>query len=138
MSRGMIHHIEIYVDDLEKSRQFWGWLLKELGYMPFQNWDKGFSFKLKDSYLTFVQTDEKYKDIPYHRCRTGLNHLAFHAGSRQDVDEITQKLRAGKGKVLYEDKHPFAGGPDYYAVFFEDPNRIKVEIVAPENVNPLI
>ena len=35
-------------------------------------------------------------------------------------------------KILYEDKHPYAGGEDYYAVFFEDPDRIKVELVAPE------
>lgn len=24
----------------------------------------------------------------------------------------------------------YAGGPDYYALFFEDPDRIKVELVA--------
>jgi hypothetical protein len=29
------------------------------------------------------------------------------------------------------DKHPHAGGPASYAVFFEDPERIKVELTAP-------
>ena len=37
-----------------------------------------------------------------------------------------------KGKLhhveLYEEKHPYAGGPDYYAVYFEDSDRMKVEI----------
>ncbi len=28
--------------------------------------------------------------------------------------------------------HPYAGGDDHYAVYFEDPERIKVELVAPE------
>jgi len=33
-------------------------------------------------------------------------------------------------KILYQNKHPYAGGENYYAVFFEDPDKIKVEIVA--------
>jgi catechol 2,3-dioxygenase-like lactoylglutathione lyase family enzyme len=32
--------------------------------------------------------------------------------------------------ILYQDRHPHAGGENYYAVFFEDPDRIKVELVA--------
>jgi hypothetical protein len=32
--------------------------------------------------------------------------------------------------MVYE--HPYAGGTDHYAVYFEDPDRIKVEVVAPE------
>ena len=32
---------------------------------------------------------------------------------------------------LYDDHYPFAnGGTDYYALFVEDPDRIKVEFVA--------
>ena len=71
-------------------------------------------------------------DEPYHRCRTGLNHLAFHAESREFVDLMTIELKNKKIKILYEEKHPFAGGEDYYALFFEDPDRIKIELVAPE------
>ena len=70
-------------------------------------------------------------EIPYHRCGVGLNHLAFHAESRDEVDEMTEKLNHRGIKILYEDRRPFAGGEDYYAVFFEDPDRIKVEFVAP-------
>ena len=44
-------------------------------------------------------------------------------------DELTEKLRRRGITILYEDRHPFAGGSDYYAVFFEDPDRIKVEVV---------
>ncbi|MCF7624758.1 hypothetical protein L3139_24030 [[Brevibacterium] frigoritolerans] len=47
---------------------------------------------------------------------------------RQQVGEIARKL---KGSILYADKHPFAGGKDHYAVYFEDPDRMKVELVAP-------
>lgn len=129
--KGTIHHIEINVSDLKKTIEFWGWLLPELGYEKYQEWNKGISYKLLDTYLVFVQTEEKFLDIIYHRKRTGLNHIAFHAESRAMIDDLTNGLKERKIEILYEDKHPFAGGKDYYAVFFEDPDRIKVELVAP-------
>ncbi|MEI5909325.1 VOC family protein [Bacillus spongiae] len=131
MPQGLIHHIEIYVSNLKNSVAFWGWLLEELGYEPYQKWEIGQSWIIGETYLCFVQTEERFMDVPYHRCRVGLNHLAFHASSRQHVDEVTRKLKEKGVTILYPDKHPFAGGKDYYAVFFEDPDRIKVELVAP-------
>ena len=35
---GMLHHVELYVSDLRKSSEFWGWLLGELGYREYQRW----------------------------------------------------------------------------------------------------
>jgi len=102
-----------------------------LGYKLQSEWARGFDYILGETYLVFVQTEERFLTPAYHRCRTGLNHLAFHAASREQVDEITLALRKRKAPILYEDRHPFAGGKDYYAVFFEDPDRIKVELVAP-------
>ncbi|MGP4062900.1 VOC family protein [Halobacillus sp. H74] len=131
MSEGLLHHVEIYVSDLEKSESFWGWFLNELGYQSYQKWNKGQSWKLGETYLVFVQTETEYLDVPYHRCRTGLNHLAFHASSRERVDEMTRMLKERGMKILYENQHPYAGGEDYYAVYFEDPDRVKVEFVAP-------
>ncbi|MCU9614787.1 VOC family protein [Caldibacillus lycopersici] len=129
--RGLIHHIEINVSDINKSTAFWGWLLEELGYILFQQWEKGRSWKLADSYIVFVETEARYLDVPYHRRRTGLNHLAFYASSREHVDQLTAQLKEKRIPILYADNHPFAGGKHHYAVFFEDPDRIKVELVAP-------
>ncbi|TMW72882.1 VOC family protein [Alteribacter natronophilus] len=131
MTAGALHHIELYVSDLDRSVQFWGWLLEELGYEPFQKWESGRSWRLGETYIVFVQTEDRFLDVPYHRCRTGLNHLAFHGRSRRHVDELTAQLREKEVNILYSDRHPYAGGEDYYAVFFEDPDRIKVEVVAP-------
>ncbi|MFZ3577786.1 VOC family protein [Virgibacillus sp. DJP39] len=131
MTKGMIHHVELYVSDLERSVRFWGWLLADLGYHAYQEWDAGRSFKLGDTYIVFVQTEDRFLDEPYHRCRVGLNHLAFHAESREHVDRLTIQLKEKGETILYPDQHPFAGGNDYYAVYFEDPDRIKVEVVAP-------
>ncbi|WP_152658601.1 VOC family protein [Oceanobacillus sp. CFH 90083] len=131
MTHGLIHHIELYVSDLNKTIHFWDWFLKELGYTYFQKWEGGQSWKLEDTYLVFVQAEERFLDIPYHRCRVGLNHLAFHAGSREFVDEMTKKLQQKGITILYQHLHPFAGGDNHYAVYFEDPDRVKVELVAP-------
>lgn len=126
--KGPLHHVEIYVRDLAVSKEFWGWLLGELGYKLYQEWEFGASYRRGRTYLVFVQAEERFLDVPYHRCRAGLNHLAFRGGSREFVDEMTQKLRERGATILYEDRHPYAGGKGYYAVFFEDPDRMKVEI----------
>lgn len=127
-----LHHVEIYVSDLERSSAFWSWLLCEhLGYHQFQKWDSGVSYKCGDTYIVFVQTEQRFLEPAYHRCRVGLNHLAFHGRSKEHIDEIVSDLKRRSCTILYSDKHPRAGGSGSYAVFFEDPDRIKVEVVAP-------
>ncbi|MEC1613972.1 VOC family protein [Bacillus mojavensis] len=126
-----MHHIELYVSDLEASKRFWGWFLAELGYKEFQKWSSGISWKNDHFYLVIVQAKEECLEPKYHRCRVGLNHLAFHAESKLQVDLMTEKLMAKGYRVLYRDRHPFAGGEGHYAVYCEDPDRIKVELVAP-------
>ncbi|MDL4843017.1 VOC family protein [Aquibacillus rhizosphaerae] len=128
---GQIHHIEFYVSNLVRTINFWEWFLLELGYTRYQKWDKGISWKLDDAYIVFVQAEDRFLDVSYHRCRVGLNHLAFYAKSRHHVDEITNLLLEKGITILYSDKHPFAGGEKHYAVYFEDPDRMKVELVAP-------
>ncbi|MBZ0203410.1 MAG: VOC family protein [Ignavibacteria bacterium] len=130
MMNGTLHHVEIYVSDLDKTIAFWHWLLTEkFNYVVSQKWDSGISFLLGDTYIVFVQTEEKYLEFPYNRKNTGLNHLAFHCNSKEFIEELTLELREKGVNILYPDKHPYAGGKDYFAVFFEDPDRIKVEVV---------
>jgi catechol 2,3-dioxygenase-like lactoylglutathione lyase family enzyme len=129
---GLLHHVEIYVSNLHTTTEFWDWLLTELGYARFQEWEQGISWKRRDTYLVFVQTTLEHLDVPYHRGRTGLNHLAFHARSRRQVDDITHELRRRGTTILYEDEKPNGDHGTPYAVYFEDPDRIKVELVAPD------
>jgi catechol 2,3-dioxygenase-like lactoylglutathione lyase family enzyme len=132
-ANGTLHHVEIYVSDLQRTTDFWKWLLTEkFSYTVFQQWKSGISFLLGETYIVFVQTESNYLRNPYNRKNTGLNHLAFHCNSREFVDELTKELEERNITVLYKDRHPFAGGDDYYAVFFEDPDRIKVEVVVTE------
>lgn len=129
---GTLHHVELYVANLQRSLSFWRWFLLRLGYQEYQSWEEGCSFRLEDTYLVFVQATEQHREHEYHRCRPGLNHLAFHAKSRSDVDKLTTELEQRGINILYRDRHPYAGGEGYYAVFFEDTDRMKVEFVAPD------
>lgn len=58
-----LHHVEIYVSNLARSTEFWGWFLTELGYVPFQEWDAGRSWRLNDTYLVFVQALDRHADV---------------------------------------------------------------------------
>lgn len=128
--RGVVHHIEIYVKNLETTRLFWDWLMQELKYDVYQEWEFGVSYKLATTYIVFVEVEEQHIEPSFHRCKPGLNHLAFALESTHDVDEMTKKLKEKGITILYEDRHPYAGGQNYYAVFFEDYDRLKVELVA--------
>jgi catechol 2,3-dioxygenase-like lactoylglutathione lyase family enzyme len=126
------HHVEIFVSDLEASLEFWGWLLPELGFELYQQWDEGCSYKAGDHYLVFVQAEPAYRDAGYHRKRPGLNHLALWATSTEQVKALPELLRARGVPVLYEDRDEDGGAPSDWSVFFEDPDRIKVEVVSPD------
>lgn len=130
-STGLLHHVEIYVSDLAKSRVFWEWFLGELGYTLSQEWPQGCSLKRGATYIVLVQTEPEFLADGYHRKRTGLNHLAFHAKDRAQVDWFARELPMRGHPLLYPDQFPPTDDSDYYAVFCEDPDRIKVELVAP-------
>lgn len=126
----MLHHVEIYVADLERSLSFWTPFLAQLGYEEFQRWPEGVSYIFGETYLCFVKAPEEHLDAGYHRKRVGLNHLAFHGRSREHVDELARWAKASGFTVLYQDQYPPATETDYYAFYCEDPDRIKVEVVA--------
>lgn len=130
---GVLHHLELYVRDLEVSAEFWGWLFAQLGYVPFEEWDEGISWRPTDGEagegsVALVLAPEGARDLD--RRSVGLNHLAFAVDETADVDALTAELEARGVRILYPDRHPHAGGSDHYAVFFEDPDGLKVEVVA--------
>lgn len=126
---GALNHIEIYVSNLQKTRDFWAWLFGELGWAPYQEFTNGFSFRREGTYIVFVQTEDKHLAAGYHRGRTGLNHLAFSAPDRASVDRLAAQLKDRNVTMLYADRHPDKSA-EIYAVYFEDPDRIKVEFAA--------
>ncbi len=129
----MLHHIELYVSDLDRAIAFWTPFLARLGYAD-ERWSEGINYIAEDErqpYLCLLQAEPEHRAAGYHRKRIGLNHLAFRARSRQQVDELRQWLKDAGHTLLYDDRYPFATAPDYYALFCEDPDRFKLEVVAP-------
>lgn len=84
---GTVHHVELWVPDLHRAAAEWGWLLAELGYLPFQDWANGRSWRLGATYLV-VEQSPALTATEHDRQRPGLNHLAFHAGDRGNVDAL--------------------------------------------------
>lgn len=111
---------------------FWGRFLEGLGYRSFQKWENGQSWKLEETYIISAQVKELFPGNSYHRKSVGLNHLAISASSRQHVDGMTQRLKNKRIPIFSVKQHPFSGGEDYDAIYFDDPDRIKVELVAPK------
>lgn len=123
-------HVEIYVSDLDRSVAFWGWLLPQVGFEPYQSWDQGRSWRSGETYVVFVQADDGYREHAFHRKKPGLNHLAFYAESADQLLVLQAALRERGVPILYDDRDPDEiGAPSSYSLFFEDTDRIKVEVV---------
>lgn len=127
---GALHHIELRTSDLSTASEAWGWLLGELGYALYQQWPDGRSWMRGSTYLVL----ESAPCVGGHDRRLpGLSHLAFHAGSRDRVNQLRASAPDRGWVPLYEDRWPWAGGPGHYAAFFENAERFKVELVASES-----
>lgn len=128
----MLHHVELYVADLERSMAFWTPFMAMLGHEA-ERWSLGVNYVAgeQEAYVCLVQAPAEHLAAGYHRRRVGLNHLAFRAASRAQVDAVRDWARTAGHPLLYDERYPFATAAGYYAVFCEDPDRIKVEVVAP-------
>ncbi len=129
VTRGSLHHIELWTPDVDRSTPSWSWLLESLGYRLFQTWEFGRSWRLGETYIVIEQSpalSEQHHD----RLRPGLNHLAFHAGNPAQCEELVAQSLAHGWTLLFQESHPHAGGPDHYAGFLTDQFGFEVELVA--------
>ena len=124
-----LHHVEIWVPDLDAAVASWGWLFTALRWDLFQDWENGKSWRHGDVYVVLERSPALTGDR-HDRCRPGLNHLAFHAGSRADVDRLTTEATAHGWSIMFPDRHPYAGGPEHYAAYLENTAGYEVELIA--------
>lgn len=127
--RGGLHHVELWVADIGAAKEEWGWLLGRLGYRLGDDWGHGQAWELGPLYIV-IESGPDVSPGRHERTRPGLNHLAFHAGSRQDVDDIVAARSDGGWTLMFTDRHPFAGGPQHYAAYLESGEGFEVELVA--------
>ena len=129
MTRGRLHHVELWVPSLARAEESWGWLLTTLGYSEHQRWDAGVSWILDGTYVVVEQSPALAAAV-HDRLAPGLNHLAFHGGTRDEVDRLVEAAPAHGWALLFADEHPHAGGPDHYAAYVENGDGYEVEVVA--------
>lgn len=125
---GGVHHIELWVPDLAAAEAGWGWLLGELGHVPYQSWERGRSWRRGDSYLVIEQSADLTPG-PHDRRRPGLNHLAFHVRDRATLDALVARAPDHGWRLLFPDRHPYAGGERHCAAYLEDVAGFEVELV---------
>jgi catechol 2,3-dioxygenase-like lactoylglutathione lyase family enzyme len=127
---GTIHHIEFWVPDLDRAVASWGWLLDELGYQPFGDWPGGRSWRAGSTYIVLEQSPDRTASR-HDRCRPGLNHLAFHVADQEQVEKLVAVAPTNGWRLMFADRHPYAGGEGHYAAYLENADGFEVELVAP-------
>jgi glyoxylase I family protein len=78
--------------------------------------------------VSLRQAESKAHPVPYDRYAVGIHHIAFAATSRAVVDERALWLRE-HGATIESGPAEYAYTAGYYAVFFYDPDQIKLELV---------
>jgi catechol 2,3-dioxygenase-like lactoylglutathione lyase family enzyme len=126
---GSLHHVELWVPDLDRAITSWGWLLTELGYEQFQDWPAGRSWRHGSTYIV-VEQSPAMTAAEHDRRRPGLNHLAFNVTTRERVEHLTAEAAQHGWHLLFNDRHPHAGGPEHYAAYLANDDGYEVELVA--------
>lgn len=130
-----IDHLDLVVTDLGRSLEFYRDLLAPLGYVR----ESRITGERGERVIYLGRTGdggsiglrERQSDahgVPYDRYALGVHHVAFSAPSRAVVDERARWL-AEREVTIESGPSDYGYAPGYYAVFFYDPDGIKLEIV---------
>jgi glyoxylase I family protein len=110
----------------QRSRAFYQLVFGELGFRPAVDdgdhiiWHNGITS------LGLLQATESGA---FNRFRVGLHHLALRAARREDVDLFHTFLQDQGIEILDPPAEYPQYGERYYAVFFADPDGMKLELV---------
>ena len=127
---GAVHHVELWVPDLPAAERAWGWLLGSLGWVQHRRWPAGVSWRRGGTYVV-LEASAALSSPTHDRLRPGLNHLAFHVGSRPALDRLVEEASAHGWGLLFAERHPYAGGAEHVAAYLEDSQGFEVELVVP-------
>jgi catechol 2,3-dioxygenase-like lactoylglutathione lyase family enzyme len=127
-----IHHLDLVVTSIERSLPFYLELLRSLGWTNVEEveGERGETIWYVSGPGTTIGLREKQSDVnpvPYARYGVGVHHVCFETDTREAVDERADWLRA-QGATIESGPKDYWYSPGYYAVFFYDPDGIKLEI----------
>jgi glyoxylase I family protein len=134
MGRGSLNHLALVASDLEPSADFYNDLLGFMGYTRVEvpeATQQLMKTRLRawtsaEGSVTLRPAKPESTAKPHDRNAPGLNHIAFNAESRAAVDELHALLKRIGARVLDPPaEYPYF--PGYYAVYFTDPDGVKIE-----------
>ncbi len=130
--RGFIHHIDLTVSDVARSRLFYDHVLGYFGFARSEDYANGSDWdRVADGVFHSIGICESHANAARHdRYSPGLHHLAWTAESRADVDGLYSLLLEIGAEILDPPADYPQYGPDYYAIFFADPDGLKLEFVS--------
>jgi catechol 2,3-dioxygenase-like lactoylglutathione lyase family enzyme len=121
------------VNRYDEARRFYGWPLPKVGY-PNQTAfaedapERGSGWYNDAGSFWVQEAEARVHTEQFHRHRVGLCEIAFAAESRRQVDELAAAIEPHGGKVT-DAPRQYDYLPGYYAVFFTDPDGLKLEVV---------
>ena len=129
-----VHHVDLVVSDLERSLSFYRELLVPLGWhgVSNQTGERGETIHYlygPGSSLGLRQAPDPTAGLPVDRYRIGLHHLCLEVGEQEELGRAAERLRALGARITDGPRVFPEYRPDYHAVFFEDPDGLKLELV---------
>ena len=125
-----VHHVDLVVSSIERSLPFYRELLGPLGWHRVSEveGERGETIWYFGGPGTSIGLRQAQERGNFDRYRVGLHHVALEAMSRVAVDERYAWLLEA-GAEIETPPQEYGYIPGYYAVFFYDPDGIKLEIV---------
>jgi catechol 2,3-dioxygenase-like lactoylglutathione lyase family enzyme len=120
-----IDHLSIRVSNYEKSKAFYERLFAFLGFKVEAEYPGTMGWTNGHTLFWIAQADPPPKKQRHHIGDVGFHHYAFRLRSRKDVDELDAFLRDDLKATIVDPAGEYYD--DYYAVFFLDPDGLKLE-----------
>ena len=121
-----IDHLVLSVGNFARSKEFYD---KVLGFLGFKRkYDmQGFAgWSNRKTLFWIAKADAKGRKHKYRKGDIGFHHYAFELSSRKDVDDLGAFLDQ-HGMTVLDPPGEYNGDENYYAVFFADPDGMKLE-----------
>jgi glyoxylase I family protein len=125
-----VEHLDLTINDIARSAAFYDQVLGALGFRKLETPAGDTDVRWGNAHLTIAirPASSPHRGAEFDRYRVGLHHLALRTRTRADVDEFHRFLLREKLAVLDAPAEYPQYGPNYYAVFFADPDGIKLEL----------
>lgn len=125
-----LYHVQLNVGDAARSVPFYRALFGYLEYRVVMEAADVLGVTNGTCDIWIIGTPRERAAAGYHRKNVGVNHLAFGVRGRDDVDTFLREFMTPRGlPALYDSPREYPECRDgYYAVFFEDPDRLKLEV----------